>query len=475
MNHKILVRKYILIVADMIALLAATIMAWGLSETLRYLFFPDVQTMDFDRAIVLMPSLVLIPAVFIILASGFRGHYNLFQPFWDELAEQLVIIAIASLLVIIYFYVIKEQFSRIWLVSTWLLLSILIPVSRLFAKKGMMRMGVWFMPTMIIGSGKNAAESAKAIESEPLLGMQVIALFDPLTNRISYTSFTEAIADGQDVEEILKELNDPYVIIALEPAEYEKYSHLVERLIASQVYVTIIPSMQGVPLFGAQVSHIFRHEVLLLRFQNNLNRSSHLILKRTFDLVIAAILLMLLLPLFAYYSWKIRRDGGDAFFSHQRVGLKGNSFNCYKFRTMAPDADKILDRTLENSVDAKNEWKQNHKLKHDPRITKFGEELRTTSLDELPQLFNVLKGEMSLVGPRPIVKEELARYGDQVNFYLQVKPGMTGLWQISGRNDTDYQQRVNLDAWYVRNWSLWTDIVILIKTIPVLILRRGAY
>jgi Undecaprenyl-phosphate galactose phosphotransferase WbaP len=199
------------------------------------------------------------------------------------------------------------------------------------------------------------------------------------------------------------------------------------------------------------------------------------LLKRLFDVVGAAALLALLAPLFAYLSWRIRQTGGAAIFSHQRVGRYGRAFGCLKFRTMVPDAEIVLRRFLEGDPQARVKWERDFKLKDDPRVTPIGALLRRTSLDELPQLWNVLKGEMSLVGPRPIIEEELQRYGDQVDYYLEARPGITGLWQISGRNDTTYEDRVALDCWYVRNWSLWYDLVILVKTISVVLQRRGAY
>jgi undecaprenyl-phosphate galactose phosphotransferase len=142
---------------------------------------------------------------------------------------------------------------------------------------------------------------------------------------------------------------------------------------------------------------------------------------------------------------------------------------------MVPDAEALLKKYLEGDAGARAEWERDFKLKDDPRITPIGAFLRRTSLDELPQLWNVLKGEMSLVGPRPIIEEELARYGDQVDYYLETRPGITGLWQISGRNDTTYEDRVALDCWYVRNWSLWYDLVILVKTTAVVLRSKGAY
>jgi undecaprenyl-phosphate galactose phosphotransferase len=150
-------------------------------------------------------------------------------------------------------------------------------------------------------------------------------------------------------------------------------------------------------------------------------------------------------------------------------------FDCLKFRTMVPDAAGVLKQLLDTNPGARAEWGRDFKLKDDPRITSIGAFLRRTSLDELPQLWNVLKGEMSLVGPRPIIEVELERYGEEVGYYLETRPGITGLWQISGRNNTSYDDRVALDCWYVRNWSLWYDLVILVKTVRVVLWREGAY
>jgi len=171
----------------------------------------------------------------------------------------------------------------------------------------------------------------------------------------------------------------------------------------------------------------------------------------------------------------LKLEGGSVFFAHVRVGKKGKLFNCFKFRSMVPNADQALTNLLESNPDLQAQWLKEHKLKDDPRVSPLGAFLRRTSMDELPQLFNVLKSEMSLVGPRPIVEEELEKYGLEKSYYLMVRPGMTGLWQVSGRNDVDYDTRVYLDAWYVKNWSLWYDLAILVKTFKVVLWRRGAY
>ncbi|GAU07092.1 sugar transferase [Burkholderia stabilis] len=197
--------------------------------------------------------------------------------------------------------------------------------------------------------------------------------------------------------------------------------------------------------------------------------------KRSFDLVGALVLLVVLAPALLGIAWTVRRDGGRAIFGHERVGRNGRPFKCLKFRSMVTNADAVLKALLERDPEARAEWDREFKLKNDVRITPVGRFLRKTSLDELPQLVNVLKGDMSLVGPRPIVEAELERYGADVRYYLMAKPGMTGLWQVSGRNDTDYSTRVSLDVSYVREWSLRRDIGILFRTINVVLRGSGAY
>jgi exopolysaccharide production protein ExoY len=190
----------------------------------------------------------------------------------------------------------------------------------------------------------------------------------------------------------------------------------------------------------------------------------------------AAVLLVLASPAMILIAIMIRRSsGGSALFAHYRVGLHGNLFRCLKFQTMVNNADSILEELLRRDPAAKAQWDRDQKLLVDPRITPIGQFLRKSSLDELPQLFNVLRGEMNLVGPRPIVVPELGRYGTEKRHYLSVKPGMTGLWQVSGRNLTTYGHRVELDRRYVIQRSLWLDLNILLKTVRVVFSGHGAH
>ena len=199
------------------------------------------------------------------------------------------------------------------------------------------------------------------------------------------------------------------------------------------------------------------------------------IAKRLLDVIGAVVLGLVFAPLMLVILFLMHKGDGSVIYRHWRVGRGGQMFSCLKFRTMVPNADQVLRDLLESDSELHAEWVRDHKLRNDPRVTRLGRFLRRTSLDELPQLLNVLRGEMSLVGPRPVIREELLRYGRNVNTYLAAKPGITGLWQVTGRNDTDYRRRVVLDTYYVRNQNLLLDLYILAKTTGVVLGGNGAY
>ncbi len=203
--------------------------------------------------------------------------------------------------------------------------------------------------------------------------------------------------------------------------------------------------------------------------------ANYLIVKRVFDICLVLLLLPLVLLVMGGIALLIKLDSrGPIFFHHIRIGKNGKAFKCYKFRTMIKNAEAVLNDVLQNPQ-ARKEWEKDFKLKDDPRITRIGKILRKSSLDELPQFFNVLRGNMSFVGPRPIVEKEIPLYGGKFNFYKTVTPGITGLWQISGRSDTTYNTRIRLDQQYVESMNLLLDIQTLLKTIPAVVLKRGAY
>lgn len=195
--------------------------------------------------------------------------------------------------------------------------------------------------------------------------------------------------------------------------------------------------------------------------------------KRVFDVLVTLACLPIIAPVLLVLWLVVRRDGGAFFFAHPRVGRNGETFPCLKIRTMVVNADEVLRDILENDPERAREWQTHFKLRNDPRVTKIGRILRATSLDELPQVFNVLKGEMSIVGPRPITDEELQLYGDLAESYRAVRPGLTGPWQITGRRENDFESRAGLDAEYVSTMSFWKDLSILLRTVPEVLLAKG--
>ncbi|PHR94187.1 MAG: hypothetical protein COA69_00900 [Robiginitomaculum sp.] len=204
------------------------------------------------------------------------------------------------------------------------------------------------------------------------------------------------------------------------------------------------------------------------------NRSA--VFKRIFDLVFATSMLLMLAPLMVVIACLIRfQDGGKSVYSQDRIGGNGKVFKCLKFRSMIINSKEVLEELLATDPVAAADWEKNQKLKHDPRVTHLGAFIRKTSLDELPQLWNIIRGEMSLVGPRPIVENEVKKYGEFFDYYKSVKPGITGLWQVSGRSGTTYDERVQFDVTYAKTTSFWTDIKIVLGTVPAVLFSKGAY
>jgi undecaprenyl-phosphate galactose phosphotransferase len=424
------------------------------------------------------------------------GHYARRRPFWQELGDVLGVVVTLAILDAALVFLTKTNFSRLWWATSWGLVALLVPLVRLAIKHVLMSLGAWRRSTVVVGVGPNALDAALALESEALLGFEVVAFIAPPgAPPGAQPGVPPAGAPGDSAPAYLEvagkrlpvlraapypdllpgHLGRPHVVVALELDELARCGAYVERLNLHYGDVDVVSPMRGLPLAGTRVTHFFSHDILSLRLYNNLARPWPRRLKRAFDLVVGGLLFLLVAPLFALLSWQVARTGRPVFYRHRRIGKGGREFACLKFRTMVPDAEAVLAAHLAARPEALLQWERDHKLKDDPRITRIGAWLRRTSLDELPQLINVLRGEMSLVGPRPVVAAELARYGDNIVYYVESTPGLTGLWQVSGRNDLDYRRRVHLDCWYVKNWSLWCDLIILLKTPRAVLHGNGAY
>ncbi|KEY57823.1 undecaprenyl-phosphate galactose phosphotransferase WbaP [Serratia sp. DD3] len=402
-------------------------------------------------------------------------HYSYRKPFWFELKEILRTLLIFSILDLALVAFSKWEFSRYVWFLTWSSALILVPLSRSIVKRLINKFGMWKKHTIIIGSGKNARDAYSALQSEEVLGFAIRGFY-ACQQKCENEIFGVPVISDEDELWSKCDPETTQFIVALEYEEHALRDIWLKKLASRTCRsVSVIPSLRGVPLYGTEMSFIYSHEVMILRVNNNLAKRTSRFLKRSFDILGAISIIILLSPILLVLTYLVSKDGGAAFYGHERIGQNRKKFKCLKFRSMVTNSQEVLQKLLENDAEAQLEWEKDFKLKNDPRITRVGSFIRKTSLDELPQLFNVLKGEMSLVGPRPVIEQELERYAGDVEYYLMVKPGMTGLWQVSGRNDVDYDTRVYFDAWYVKNWSLWNDIAILFKTINVVLKRDGAY
>ena len=403
-------------------------------------------------------------------------HYTYRKPFWFELKEifrTLVIFFVIELAIIAFS---KLYVSRTLWMLTWFWALILVPIVRIFFKKLLLILNLYQKDTVIIGSGQNAKDVYRALAGESYLGFSLCYFVS--SDIIPENGKNEIkVIDARNKDIISLQQLDTKAVQFILALDDEMILDSWLRYLALNKYrsVSVIPNIRGIPLYGTDMSFLFSHEILLLRVNNNLAKRSSRILKRIMDVLGSLGIIILLSPVLLYLYFSVKKDGGNAIYGHPRIGRNGKIFKCLKFRSMVVNSKEVLDELLRTDPEARAEWEKDFKLKNDPRITKIGAFIRKTSLDELPQLFNVLKGEMSLVGPRPIVADELERYQDDVEYYLMAKPGMTGLWQVSGRNDVDYNTRVYFDSWYVKNWSLWNDIAILFKTVNVVLKKDGAY
>lgn len=480
-----------LAVADVLAFVLALMFALGLLLLFRHERIGGDLLLWFRTDGALQIEVFGLLQVYCLLRFWAQGAYRQRQPFWDELRDVAAVLLMAALLHVVILVSLKGTVSRFLVPVLWLLLLLLIPLLRALMRALLRASGHWQLPVIIIGCGRNALAARQALASEPALGFAVrhcvqlvrqseaviagaadIAPVSPSGHALPRTPL--ALPEAE-VLAWLQQQGEIQLLIALEPGEYEQHVRLIEQLVIQRPNAWLVPPLTGLPLLGMSPRHFFRHDVLLLGLNSNLNSLPRRLLKRVFDLLAGTLALLLLSPFLLLLAALVRLDGGPALFAQTRIGRRGRPFRCLKFRTMLPDAEQRMQALLEQDAAARAEWQASRKLRRDPRITRLGAWLRRTSLDELPQLWNVIRGDMSLVGPRPVVDEELACYGDKADLYCLVRPGLTGLWQVSGRSDTSYGERVALDAWYIRNWSLWYDIAILCKTVVVLCRRQGAY
>ena len=345
--------------------------------------------------------------------------------------------------------------------------TIALPAFREFAKHYFSRFKWWGVPTVIYTHGNNANFIIDKLIKNKYLGYHPAVIINSLNTTDTDYKGIPIFQPTPEIHQILREHNVKQAVIC-------DYKGDMSEIMKSYRYTTTVSKNQTFFTDTQQLKDIAG--IIGFASIHNLTFKGNLFLKRFIDIFAIIICIPLLLPLMVILSFLVKvTSKGPVFYAHKRVGKNGKEIKCWKFRSMCINSQQMLEEILANDPVRRAEWEKDRKFQDDPRVTKFGKFLRKTSLDELPQLFNILFGDMSLVGPRPVTESELDKYGKYKDYVLSVVPGLTGMWQVSGRSDTGYEERISFDTYYIQNWSIWLDIWILIKTVWVVLKGKGAY
>ena len=417
----------------------------------------------------------------IIFSFIYTGLYVKRLPFWEESREIFVANLLGFLIILALIALMKFSHISRFFVLIWCLVNILIvPIVRYWGKRLAILLGLYRDNLLIIGVNDISLRAAKMILKESTMGYRLAGFLDNDYGCKYVEIYDKAFRVAKGIsgfQRIASVLGVNTIMIALPDILEEQVVDLVNKIHMSSHKILFVPGIKGVALLNAEIIPPFMDSLLLVHLKNNLMYLRSKLFKRFIDILLSFIAIIVLAPIYLIIGISVKLTSeGPIIYKQKRLGHKGRVFYVYKFRTMYADAERILQNLLNSSESMKKEWENTHKLAKDPRITPLGKFLRRTSLDELPQFFNVLKGDMSLVGPRPVTQDEINRhYKEDADYYFMVRPGITGLWQVSGRSDTDYKFRVETDVWYVLNWSPWLDLMILAKTVWVVLRGKGAY
>lgn len=420
---------------------------------------------------------VIVPAVY-IGCMHLHQLYTRHMQFWRVISQIFTscVYAVAALVLVMYLAHASDTTSRLFVGMMSISSFIFLITVRYAVKKMCSCAKTMQIPVLIMGAGKTAAVMMKYFRKDAGIGYNFIGYLEDYTPDPEVQQLMPRLGGFADAEEVVKQTGVQYVLIIAPGLKTEQIQGIIYRLQPLVKKISFIPDMGSMPLATLDTEYLIDGHIVAFSFRNNLTRFYNRMIKRIFDIICTLLGIICLSPVFLGIALWIYKDSpGPVIFKHRRVGKDGKMFSCYKFRSMCVDADVKLQELLAADPEARREWETDFKLKHDPRITRSGAFLRRTSLDELPQLFNVLKGDMSLVGPRPIIQDEISKYGSHIKDFYMVRPGVTGMWQTSGRSDVSYDERVQMDTWYVRNWSVWFDIVLIWRTISVVLGKKGAY
>ncbi len=461
------IASFWLMMSDMLSNLCMAVVAYLIWSSIK----GDMPAAIYVR---LLPLLLILPISYYL--AGLYPGIGL-SPV-EELRRLTVATSFSYLIIgaLSFFLRNATQYSRATFVLIYIGALVAVPLFREFLRAILVHLGWWGEPVVLIGFGEQGCHVYTHLTTHPHLGLKPVLVLNGMEAEakhpqdLSVLSLSYVLSHGlpqgwkgiQTALLVTSEISPDLMseLIMAKKLPFRQLVMLSENWLWGTVSVTPY-DMRG---------------VLGLEIRQNLLDPGHQLSKRLLDLTIILLSSPLWVLLLLFCALCIYIDSpGPVFYTHNRYGQNGKKFKVWKLRTMVPNADQLLDERLKEQADAQQEWEELQKLKADDRITRVGRVLRRLSLDELPQFWNVLLGEMSLVGPRPIVDGEIARYGDRIGLIRQVKPGLSGLWQVSGRNDIGYEERVVLDEYYVRNWSVWFDLYIIAHTFVAVLSGKGAY
>ncbi len=476
------IRKWV----STVLLIAVDLLVYGISLSLAHgvrIVLNGVVATQFKTPFHYYIVIWWIPLIYLVIYL-YEGLYTRRSPYWDEVGRLIRADFIGTWAVFAILTLLKmsEQYSRLLLVLMGLFLMLLHPLVRLWGKRLLFYSGIWQEKVAIWGVGPLAISVAEALTSDKHMGFKVVGFIAPHTSHKT----TVKAHDGRNfpilgtLEHAIQSMaitRTTEIAFAEENMDHENATARLNDLIRYFHNVLVVPSSLKIPVLNTEPLHLFREQMMVLKIKNNLLSPLNRLIKRTFDLALALLASPIFLSLYLILIVLIRFESkGAAIYSQERIGRQGKQFKLYKFRSMYLNNKEILEEYLKKNPGTRKEWEQYKKIHgKDPRVTKIGQFIRKTSLDELPQFLNVLKGEMSLVGPRPYLPDEKREMGNKFSMIVETRPGISGLWQISGRSNLDFGERLRLDEWYVSNWTLWLDVEILIKTIGVVLKRDGAY
>ena len=430
---------FILICADILVLIALFNVVQYIRKTLNNTHLPVFHPYELHQFLFVI---LIVIAIFF-----YEKIYTLQYDFWQESYKILKSLFLAYIIVLALLTIgkVSSEYSRLFITLYFLFALVVLPIAKRVMKRVLYGLPFFRKRVLVVGDEKQVSVMEEEFRKNWYLGLQPA--------QKSYDM----------------------VVIASKSLEPEGLSAVIEKYLENNAEVYVVPYVTGINFAHANILEYTNIRYNTIGIQNKLLIRRNIWIKNSFDLVAAIILLPFFVILHTVIALAIKLDSkGSVFFKQTRLGKDDKPFVCYKYRTMYENSDEILQKYLRLHPEEREYYQIYHKYQNDPRITKVGKLLRRTSLDELAQLINVLKGEMSLVGPRPYMLIESQKLGARKRLILKVKPGMTGLWQVSGRNNLTFKERKDLEVWYIKNWSLWGDLVILIKTIKVVFAKVGA-